>query len=61
MSPAIVLVAYDLGFDEAVDAFRGDDPATMQTLQPTASLFRRPALAQASQNFIAQDCVAFEP
>src|SRR5665213_3380316 len=58
--PGVVLVAGDLGGDEAVDGLRADEPLGVSAFEEAASLLRRPAFAQTAQNLFAQRSIAVQ-
>src|SRR5262249_50869013 len=59
-TPAVVLLAGDLGVDEAVDALVADHPAAGFAGEPASNLLGGPASGQTLEHSAAQGGVAFE-
>ncbi len=61
VAPAVILVAGDLGVDEAVDALDADDAAAVSALERRAGLLRRPAASERFQHLRTQGAVPLQP
>ena len=61
VTPGIVLRAADLGVNEAVDGFVGDDGPAGLAGQTAGHLLGRPALLEAGEDLAAQGGIAVEP
>ena len=60
VTPGVVLCAADLGVDEPVDGFVGNDAATGVAGQPPGHLFRRPALLEAAEHLGPQHRISIQ-
>jgi hypothetical protein len=60
MAPTVILVAGDLGIDEAIDRLNADHRLAVAAPRPPDDLFGRPALAEFGQDTLAQAVVAVE-